>query len=174
MLQWGSGALPALRAFLEDDRKELAGALAQLDTDQQYWEQQRARLRGLPLARIAREREDIQDIRSELKEMADLIECASAKTLSRKQIGRVCHIYTRRGWPKQNELIRQLLRRAGSAAVPIVREHIQKEKETLPAIRAEIELAMPKVTSTPTRWRYDRAMAVSFGRGFLGNPARTY
>ncbi len=25
---------------------------------------------------------------------------------------------------------------------------------------AEIELAMPKVTSTPTRWRYDRATAL--------------
>ena len=67
---------------------------------------------------------------------ADLIEWSAGGQRSRKQIGRLCRIYTRRGWPKQNELIRELLKSAGSAAAAIVREHIQEEKEALPAIRA--------------------------------------
>jgi hypothetical protein len=158
--RWGDETVVTVRAFLKEDGKQLTRALAQLDEDQQYWEQQRARLRGLPLARIARERADIQDIRAELEEMADLIQCAAAKRLSRQQIGRLCDIYTRRGWPTQNELIRELLATSGDSANAIVREHVAEQQAALPAIQAEIELAMPKVTSTPTKWRYDRAVAV--------------
>jgi len=158
--RWGEAALPELRAFIKQDRPKLAAMLAELDEDQQYWEQQRARLRGLPLARIAREREDLQEIRSELNDLADLIEYATRDQFSREQIGEFCRIYTRRDWPRQNQLIADLLKKSGSRAAPILREHIQHERRALPEIRAEIELAMPKVSSTATKWRYDRAFAL--------------
>ena len=161
MLQkWGKAALPTVRAFLAEDSKALAAALAKLDEDEKYWEQQRARLRGLPLAVIAREREDIQDIRAELKELADLVEYAGQDRLSREQIGRLCRIYTRRGWLGQSPSIAGLLKRAGAGAAPAIREHIQQEKQALPEIHAVIELAMPKVSSTATKWRYDRAVVL--------------
>ena len=155
--RWGKTALPALRAFLEEDRKELADALAQLDTDEKYWNEQRARLKGLPLARIAREREDIQQIREELKELADLIDCASKDRPTREQIGRLCRICTRHGWPAQKELAHEVLKRCGTDAAPVLREHIEKEQAALPEIVAEIELAMSNTSSTATKWRYDRA-----------------
>lgn len=158
--QWGQAALPVLRSFLKEDRPKLAASLAQLDEDQQYWEQQRARLRGLPLARIAREREDIQEIRAELKDLADLIEYATEDRLSGQQIAQLCRIFTRRDWPKQNQLVRDLLANSGPRGKPIIRDHIQHERQALPEIRAEIELAMPKVSSTPTKWRYDRAVVL--------------
>jgi len=158
--RWGEAALPALRSFLKEDRPQLAATLAQLDEDQQYWEQQRARLRGLPLARIAREREDLQEIRDELKDLADLIECGTEDQVSGEQIGRLCRIFTRRNWPKQNQLVRDLLERSVPRGARLIRAHIQRERQTLPEIRAEIELAMPKVSSTPTKWRYDRAVTL--------------
>ncbi len=158
--QWGKAALPALRTFLQKDSEGLARALEQLETDRKYWEQQRARLRGLPLARIAREREDIQAIRAELKDIAVLIECALGDRLSQEQIGRLCRVYTRRSWPRQNQLISGLLKRSGTNAARIIREHIAQEKQALPEIRSIIELAVPKVSSTPTKWRYDRAIAL--------------
>jgi hypothetical protein len=168
--QWGEAALPTVRSFLKEDRPRLAATLKQLDEDQQYWEQQRARLRGLPLARIAREREDLQEIRAELKDLADLIEYATNDQLSRAQIGQLCRIYTRQDWPKQNQLIGELLSNAGSHVERIIREHIERERQALPEIRAEIELAMPKVSSTATRWRYNRAVALekSIQRGIRG------
>jgi hypothetical protein len=158
--KWGEATLPALRSFLKEDRPQLAATLTQLDEDQQYWEQQRARLRGLPLARIAREREDIQEIRAELNDLADLIECGTKEQLSGEQISRLCRIYTRRDWPRQNQLIGNLLEKSGPRGASVIGEHIQRERQALPEIRAEIELAMPKVSSTPTKWRYDRAVAL--------------
>jgi hypothetical protein len=156
----GKAALPALRAFMKEDEPLLARALAKLKTDEEHWSQQRARLRGLPLARIAREREDIQAIRVELKDLADLIDCATRDRLSGEQISRLCRICTQRGWPGQNQLIGELLKRSGAIAAPIIREHIKREKQALGEIRSVIELAMPKVSSTPTRWRYERAVAL--------------
>ena len=156
--RWGKAALPALRAFLAADEPSLAEALAKLKTEEEHWSQQRPRLRGLPLARIAREREDIQEIRAELKDLADLIDCATRDRLSGEQISRLCRIRTRRGWPRQNQWIGELLKRSGTGAAPVIREHIQREKQALGEIRSVIELAMPKVSSTPTRWRYNRAV----------------
>ena len=158
--QLGDAALPALRAFIKQDRPKLAAMLAQLDEDQQYWEQQRARLRGLPLARIAREREDLQEIRAELNDLANLIEYAARDRLTDKQVGELCQIYTRRDWPRQNQLVRDLLEKSGPRAAPLIRAHIQRERKALPEIRAEIELAMPKVSSTTTKWRYNRAVTL--------------
>jgi hypothetical protein len=160
LLRWGGAALPAVRSFLKEDRPKLADTLKQLDEDQQYWEQQRARLRGLPLARIAREREDLQTIRAELDDMAHVIDGAARDRLSPDQIKRLCRIYTQRGWPAQNRLIGDLLEQTGARGQRIILEHIHEERQALPEIRAAIELAMPKVSSTATRWRYERAVTL--------------
>ena len=60
-------------------------------------------------------------------------------------------------------MIADLLEKSGSRGAPVIREHTQRERKALPGIRAEIELAMPKVSSTPTKWRYDRAVALENG-----------
>jgi hypothetical protein len=156
---WGDAALPTMRAFLKDDRKGLAATLKQLDEDEKYWAAQRARLRGQPLARIAREREDLQEIRAELTNLADLIEYADKDRLSREEIDRLCRIRTRIGWAKQNGLIDELLKRSGARAAPVILEHIEREEKVLPELRAVIETAMVKTSSTATKWRYDRAVA---------------
>ena len=124
--RWGAAALPHLRAFLAADKPVLAKALAQLAKDEAYWAEQRARLRGLPLARIAREKEDIQAIRAELSDLADILECSAAEPLSREQIEFLCRIATRRDWPAQNRAAAELLKRVGARAEPIIREHIQR------------------------------------------------
>ncbi len=156
----GEAILPALRAFIKADEKTLADALAVLDTEKAYWEPQRARLRGAPLARNAQEREDIQRIRAELADLAYLIECAAEDRLSPEQLGGLCRVYTRRGWAAQNALIRDLLTKAGPPAAPVIREHIGKEKQALPAIVADIELYMGNVSKSRVRWRYNRLLAL--------------
>ena len=105
-------------------------------------------------------REDIKDVRAELEELTDVIGYSYAKKLSDKQIGRLCEIYTRRGWTTQNELILSILKTAGDGAAPVIKAHIAKEKAALPAIRKEIERLMPKAANTTTRWRYLPATAL--------------
>jgi len=158
--RWGESALPALKAFLEADSRDLAAAIAKLDEDRKYWEPQRARLRGLPLARISREREDTQSIRTELRDLAAVIEYGLADRLSAEQVGRLCRVYTHRGWPAQRRTIADVLRTACPRAAPTIRDHIKQAARELPELQAVIERAMPKVSSTPTRWRYERAVAL--------------
>ena len=155
---WGAAALPAMKAYLSADRPQLEATLKQLEEDRIYWEGERARLRGLPLARIEREVGDIQDIRAELNDLITVIECAARNHISSAQIEQLCLIYTRRGWTKQNRQIETILKQTNAA--PTIRKHIEAELLTLPEIRLEIETAMPKVSSTPTRWRYNRAMTL--------------
>ena len=162
--------MPALKAFLEADSRDLAAAIAKLDEDQKHWEPQRARLRGLPLARIGREREDIRSIRTELRDLAAVIEYRLADRLSAEQVGRLCRVYTHRSWPAQNRWIAEILKDAGPGAAPTIRDHIKRTARELPELQAVIELAMPKVSSTPTRWRYERAVALrgNIRRGIKG------
>jgi len=160
LTRWGIDALPGLQGFLKEDRTRLAAGLEHLAQEQKYWEQQRARLRGGPLARIAREREDLPKIRAELQDIALLIECAAADKLGTKQLGGLCEIFTRRGWPKQNELILDLLERSGDAAASIIRKHIQREQQALPELEVIINHGMTKPSSTATKEGYDRAMAL--------------
>jgi len=147
-----------MKAYLSADRPQLEATLKQLEEDRIYWEGERARLRGLPLARIEREVGDIQDIRAELNDLITVIECAARNHISSAQIEQLCLIYTRRGWTKQNRQIETILKQTNAA--PTIRKHIEAELLTLPEIRLEIETAMPKVSSTPTRWRYNRAMTL--------------
>ena len=95
--------------------------------------------------------------RVELGDLADLIECASQGRPSREHIGVLCRIYTRRGWPAQKALIRDLLERAGTRAAPVIQEHVRAEKEALPGIVAEGESHMPNTVKVRVKWRYDRA-----------------
>jgi len=154
----GEAILPALRAFIKADKKTLADALAALAEEQEYWSQQRARLRTMPLARNAQEREDIQRIRAELGDLADLIEWVSMHRLSKEQISGLCRIYTRRGWPTQRKLMRDRLK--GLPAAAVIGEHVRKEREALPAIVADVELYMSNVSKSRVKWRYDRARAL--------------
>lgn len=158
--RWGTSALPAVRAFLAEDAKDLAAAVAQLDKDKAHWSEQRARLRGGPMARITIEREDIQDIRAELKDLADLIECAGKDKLSSEQAASLCRMYTRRAWPTQNKLIAELLKRAGSAAAAAMAEHVKQESQMLPELQAAIDKGMEDPSSTAKKWRYDRAVTL--------------
>ena len=158
--RWGAAALPALRAFLETDEQTLARALADLDKEEEFWKPQWSRKSMLPLARIAQEREDVRRIRAELRDLADLIACASAKRLSRERLGVLCRIYTRRGWPAQKALIRDLLKRAGTAAPPVIREHVRNEKAALPKLVAELERHMSNSVKVRVKWRYDRSRAL--------------
>ncbi len=167
--RWGGDALPTLRAFLAEDKKTLAALMKQLDEDYAYWETQRARVRGLPMARTAREKEDVQDIRLELSQLADLIEAASMKKLSRQQAARLLELCTRRNWPTQNQLVVEILQDAPFDVSKLVEDHIAKEQAAMPTIQEEIDTAMPKTTSTGTRWRYERAVALrkSIHRGII-------
>jgi hypothetical protein len=171
LTRWGGKALPALREFIEKDKQTLAGALTALDEKEKFWKPQWSRKSTMPLARIAQEREDIKQIRSELRGLADLIEFASQDRLSREHIGVLCRIYTRRGWPAQRALARSLLERAagrsgsaqaaltgaGAGVVPEIQEHIRAEMEALPGIAAEVEGHMSNTVKVRIKWRYDRA-----------------
>jgi len=157
LLRWGGPGLPTLRAFVEKDKQTLAGALTALDEEEKFWKPQWSRKSKMPLARIAQEREDIRQIRSELGDLADLIECASRDRLSREHVGVLCRIYTRRGWPAHRALVRDLFERAGTDALPAIREHIRAEKEALPGIVAEVERHMSNTVKVRVKWRYDRA-----------------
>ena len=159
LLRWGGAALPALRAFIEEDKQTLAKALTALDEKEEYWKPQWSRKSMMPLARIAQEREDIKQIRGELTDLADLIECASKGRVSSVQVGALCRIYTRRGWPAQKALIHDLLKRAGTKAIPVIREHVRAEKEALPGLVAEVERHMSNSVKVRVKWRYDRARA---------------
>ena len=160
MQRWGKAALPALRACVEQDKQRLADALAELDKEEEFWKPQWSRKSAVPLSRIALEREDIRRISAELKDLADLIDYASRDRLSREQLGELCRIYTRRGWPAQNALIRDLLRRAGTDAAAVIQEHVREEKKSLPDIVAEVHRYMPDTVRRRAKWRYDRARAV--------------
>jgi hypothetical protein len=170
LIAWGPAALLELKQFLEDDGKVLAALLDQLTADEAHWELQRPRLRGLPLARIAREREDIQAIRAELRDIAALIECAEADKLTAEQIGLLCRLYTRSGWPGQYGLIEGLLKTSGSGAKRVIRKHIQQDNATLSELQPVIEKGMIKPASIATKWRCDRAVALrrNILRGVVG------
>lgn len=158
--RWGKAALPALRAFIEEDKQTLAEALTELDKEEEYWKPQWARKSMLPLARIAQERQDVKRISGELSDLADLIEYAAADRLAQRQIGVLCRIYTRRGWPPQKALIEEVLKRAGAHAVPVIREHVRSEKRALPDVTAEVEHTMSDSVKQRVKWRYDRARAL--------------
>jgi hypothetical protein len=132
--RWGPAVLPTLKDVIKEDKRILARHLAQLDKDQEYWEQQRARLRGGPLASIARQREDLPRIRAELADMVLLLECEAAVRLSVRQLGHLCEVYTRRDWPRQKARILERLKQAGPAVVSVIRKHIAAERRALPAI----------------------------------------
>ncbi len=170
LTRWRGETLPTLRAFIEKDKQTLAGALTALDEEEKFWKPQWARKSKMPLARIAQEREDIKQIRSELGDLADLIECASQDRLSRERIAVLCRIFTRRGWPSQKALIRDLLKRAGAKAIPAIREHVHVEEEALPRIVAEVESHMSNTVKVRVKWRYDRARTreVNLRRGIQG------
>jgi len=157
MQRWGKAALPALRACVEQNKQRLTDALVELDKEEEFWKPKNSRQSGVPLSRIAMEREDIRQISAELADLADLIDYASRERLSREQVGALCRIYTRRGWAAQNALIGDLLKRAGADAVPMIRDHIRAEKEALPGIVAEIERYLSDTVKRRTKWRYDRA-----------------
>jgi hypothetical protein len=168
--RWGRAALPTLRAFIEEDKQTLAKALTELDKEEEYWKPQWARKSMMPLARIAQEREDIKQIRAELIDLADLIDCASQDRLSRERVGVLCRIYTRRGWPAQKALIRDLLERAGTDAIPTIREHLRAEEEASPGLLTEVERHMSNSVKVRVKWRYDRARTreVNLRRGIEG------
>jgi len=155
--RWGPAALPALRGFLKDDRRTLAAALAELDKEEEFWKPQWSRKSSMPLARIAREREDLPEIRAELNDLADLIECATRDRWTPAQIAVLCRVYTRRGWPTQRALLGDLLGRAGPDAVPAIREHIRQEKEALPGVAEDVHRFMSDSAKIRVKWRYDRA-----------------
>jgi len=157
--RWGRAALPALRTFLEEDKDTLAKALAELDKEEEYWKPQWSRKSTMPLARIAQEREDIQRISAELNDLADVIEYASRDRLSSGQVGVLCRIYTRRGWPAQKALIGDLLKRAGTGAIPVIREHVRIGTKALPGVVKEVERHMSNSVKVRVKWRYDRARA---------------
>jgi hypothetical protein len=156
--RWGGLALPALRAFLAEDAKALADSLAQLDKDKAYWSEQRARLRGGPLARIAVEREEIRKSRAELKDLADLIDWAGKDKLSGEQASELCRMYTRRAWPTQNKLIAELLAKAGRPAAAAIADHVKRETQALPDIHAVILKGMEDPSSRAKKWYYDQAV----------------
>lgn len=170
MVRWGRTALPALNSFLEEDAQTLAEVLTELDKEEEFWKPQWSRKSTVPLARIAQEREDVRRIREELRDLADLIECASQDRLSRGQIGVLCRIYTRREWPAQEALIRDLLRRAGAGATPVIMEHVRSEKDALPTVVEQVHRYMSNTAKDRIKWRYDRARAVerSVRRGIEG------
>jgi hypothetical protein len=147
LIRWGADALPTLQAFLKEDRTHLAAEMKRLYEEEQYWLPQRARLRGAPLARIAREREDLAIIRAELKDVALLIECAAAKKLNAKQVGDLCRVYTRRGWTEQNPWIFQRLQQEGAAAVSIVRKHVEQERQAAAELQQILEDQLGSATS---------------------------
>jgi len=159
-IRWSRDALPGLRAFLEEDRSGLAAALKRLDEEQAYWDQQRARLRGGPLARIAFERKDLPRYRAELEDIVLLLECIATGTPAVEQLPRLCEVYTRRAWPRQNRIILALLEHAGEAAGPVIREHIEKERRFLPELAPAIDLGMVKPASPAKKEAYDRARAL--------------
>jgi len=156
----GKAILPALRAFLEEDKKVLADILVKLDKENEHWMQQRARQRTLPVARIALERKDTQRIHAELEDLVDMIACASKDKLSKDEIALLCRIHTRHGWRGQSALIRDLLKRQGARAVPVIREHIRSEKEALPALTADVEKYMYGGGKDRVMWLYDRAFTL--------------
>ena len=160
MQRWSQAALPALRAFVEEDKRALAAALAELDKEEVFWKPQWSRKSMLPLSRIALEREDIRRISAELKDLADLIDYASRDRLLPQQLAVLCRIYTRRGWPAQKTLIRDLLKRAGTDAAAVIRKHVRDEEKALPDIVAEVRRYMSDTVKTRVKWRYDRARAV--------------
>jgi len=157
--RWGKAALPALRAFVEEDKHTLASALAALDKEEEFWKPQWARKAMLPLSRIALEREDIRQISAELADLAALIGCASCDRLSAEQLGALCRIITRRGWPAQKALAGDLLKRAGARAVKVIGTHILGEKKALSDTVARIRLLMSDSVKRRVTWRYDRARA---------------
>jgi len=156
----GKAALPALRAFLQADAKTLADRIAELDKEHEYWMTQRARTRTLPVARVAVERKDTLKIHAELKDITDLIDCASRDRLSKDDIRLLCRIYTRRGWPAQNALISDLLKRQGATAAGVINDHIRIEKAALPALVADVEKYMYGGGKDRVIWVYDRAFAL--------------
>jgi len=168
--RWGKAALPALRTCVEEDKAVLAKALAELDKQQTHWAQQRARQRTIPMARIAVERKDTVRIHAELKDLLDLIEYASKDRLSPEEIGVLCRIYTRRNWPGQKTLIRDLLKREGTRAAAVIREHISSEKKALPAVTAEVERYMYGGGKRRIMWLHARAFALqtSIRQGIAG------
>ena len=158
--RWGKAALPALQAFVQEDKETLAKALAELDKEEVFWKPQWARKSMLPLSRIALEREDIRQISAELKDLADLIACASGGGLSAEQVGVLCRIATRRGWPGQNALAGDLLKRAGTGAAGVIRTHVLSETKALSDTVATVRVLMSDTVKTRVKWRYDRARAV--------------
>ncbi|MDP6633744.1 MAG: DUF6288 domain-containing protein [Phycisphaerae bacterium] len=168
--RWGKAALPALRTCVEADKQVLAKALAELDKQQAFWEPQRSRAKSTPMARIAVERKDTVQIHAELKDLLDLIECASKNRLSPEEIDVLCRIYTRRDWPGQHKLIGDLLKRQGARAVAAIGKHISSEKTALAAAVADVERYMYAGGKTRIMWVYARAFALqmSIRRGIEG------
>jgi len=160
MQRWGKAALPELRKCVKADAETLKAALAELDKQQAHWAAQRARLRTVPLARVAVERRDTLRIHAELKNMLALLECAAKGSLSAEEISTLCRIYTRRDWPVQKKLIADLLKRQGSGAVAVIRKHIADETKALPAITAEVEATMYGGGKKRIMWVYKRAVAL--------------
>ncbi len=158
--RWSEAARPTMHAFVKEHEETLKKALAELDAEEEFWKPQWSRKSMLPLARIAQEREDIRRISGELGDLTVLIDAAAAEQPTDQQIGTLCRIYTRRGWPSQNARIRVLLESAGAKAVPVIREHVRLEKAGLPAIVANVERIMSDTAKVRVQWHYDRAFSL--------------
>ncbi len=164
---WGVAALPAIRQYLTEDKKTLAGLQTKLDEEEAFWKPQWSRKSGLPLARIANERVDLVRMRDQLRDLADAIELTSRRELSAEQLATLCRIYTRRDWPTQKELIRVALKRHKPQVAAVIRQHARDEQAVMAKATEQMNLVMGKTVSDPVKHNYDyyKHLAKTIRRG---------
>jgi len=135
--RWGGAALPAMQSFMKADEETLASVLAELAARET--EVKKKHRHTGPLAEVTRERGEVHAVRGELKDLMCLLECSIRDSLRDEDAVELCRMYTRRLWPGQRELIRDILARRGKAAAPVIREHLRSERAALPDICAKIQ-----------------------------------
>jgi len=129
--------LPAMQSFMKADEETLASVLAELAARET--EVKKKHRHTGPLAEVTRERGEVHAVRGELKDLMCLLECSIRDSLRDEDAVELCRMYTRRLWPGQRELIRDILARRGKAAAPVIREHLRSERAALPDICAKIQ-----------------------------------
>jgi len=134
--RWGVPSAASIRSFVKSDEPYRSTKLTQYDEEEAHARTTLRFGRGLDgaLVRLELARKDLNDLYSQLTDLATVIEAGSAKKATGEALTDLCRIYVRRAWPSQNESLRKLLERTGKAALPAIREHVKSEKDYLPEV----------------------------------------